>query len=171
MLPALLVTLACALPPAWGQDAGPPVACHELAALNATLIELVSTLRERNAQAARRQELELAIAYLQFRSRRIETLEQELRRTEDRRTSSEDFLGQVQEEVRAAEETLPDLPPDEADRVRAGMDQIQRRVFAEEAKLDRLERQIIDLQNEISAAQRQLATFEDFVLENLDLGD
>mgnify|MGYP001815360113 CR=1 FL=1 len=156
-----------------GWSEGPPSTtdCEDLKTLNASIQELASVMRQSAAQDKKYQELELAVAYLQFRSRRIEILEQELRRAEERKASSEGQLERINEELARYERNLPNISEEEALRTREAVEQVDRMVAFEEAKIDRLELEIIDLQNEIAEGKLQTIYLEDYLLENLDVGD
>ena len=66
--------------PAHGQTGDTLIDCRSLESVRSSIDQLTAALLEQSAAQARRDEVQLAIAYLQYRSRRIESLEQELRR-------------------------------------------------------------------------------------------
>jgi chromosome segregation ATPase len=171
LVAVLAMTSLSAPAPARGETGEPSIDCQSLEAVRSSIDELAATLREQIAAQSKRDELQLAIAYLQFRSRRIESLEQELRRLEERRASVEGQIERMQGEVEAGEQRMQDAPPEQSEGWRRQMARLQRLVEAEEEEVDRLELRIIDLENEILEGRRQLTTFEDFVLENLRLGE
>jgi chromosome segregation ATPase len=158
-------------PLAEGQPVESPTECAGMETLRASIDELTAVLREQISGQERREQLQLAIAYLQFRSRRIESLEGELRRLEERRSSHEQQVGRLTGEVEAAERRLQDLTTEQAEGWERQVDRMQRAIEAETGAIDRLDVRIIDLENEILDGRRQLIALEDFVLENLDFGD
>lgn len=148
-----------------------PVAAtrDDVRALTASVEELVDVVRASLEERERYRKLELAIAYLQLRSRRIEGLERELRTTEDSRASTSEELARRREqlaelEARAGAETGRD-----AERTARMTEQLHLVIETLETQLDRLERTAIDLQNDVTEGRRELQQFEDYVLENLDL--
>jgi chromosome segregation ATPase len=154
---------------AFGQD-DTPVSCADVDVLAASIDQLSSALRSSLDQQAQHQNLLIAIEYLQFRSRSIESLEAEVRRVEDRRTNSEERLARMKAEVESMENELAELPPEEETNRRLAIDGYRRLREVEEGRIDRYDRQILDLENQITEGRRHLLALEDFVIENLDLG-
>jgi hypothetical protein len=67
------------------------------------------------------------------------------------------------------EDLLRDDSSPENERARRGIEYLKSNIELQEGKLDRLELQAIDLENEIADGKRQLFAFEDYVLQRLRL--
>jgi chromosome segregation ATPase len=157
--------------PAHGQTGDPSIDCRSLESVRSSIDQLTAALLEQSAAQTRRDEVQLAIAYLQYRSRRIESLEQELRRFEDRRSSAEQRVERLEGELEASEQRLDEMTSEEGGRWRQQIARLRRAIESEKDSLDRLDTRVIDLENEIIDGRRRLAAFEEFVLENLEAGD
>jgi hypothetical protein len=137
--------------------------------LTASVEELVGLLRASLEERERYRKLDLAIAYLQFRSRRIEGLERELRTTEETRASTSEGLARRREQLAELETRAGAESGRDAERTAMMTEQLRLVVGTLETQLDRLERTALDLQNDVADARRELLRFEEYVLENLDL--
>lgn len=153
------------------QSAPPAVTRDDVQALTASVGELAELLRSSLDDQERYRRLELAIAYLQFRSRRIEGLERELRNIDDSKASLGDGIERRRQQLTELEATVGNSSGEDADRMARMTDQLRAMIESQQSQLDRLERTAIDLENDIADGRRQLQRFEEYVLENLDLED
>ena len=167
----ILLVVATLLTPAlsFSQSAPASSDCQQIADLTVAIHELVSELRDSNERETRHQDLLIAIQYLQFRSRSIESLEEEVRRTQDRRESSVEYLERSKTDLKALEDELADATGEEAEEMRSMIERFERRITSFGSSIDRHERKIIDLENQIIESRRQLLALEDYVIENLKL--
>lgn len=111
--------------------------------------------------------LSLAIAYLDYRSRRLEALEQEMSGNRDAQARLEDFMHQVERREDALEERLrdnPQLPQAEAEKSRKELEEQKKLVTDRAARIDG---KLIQLDNEIAELKAQLVPVERFVQDNL----
>ena len=166
------VVLLCLFSPVvWAADDGNadrPVMCADLAGLSASIDELADAMSQSSDRAEHNQRLEIAIAYLQFRTRKIESLEGEVRRLEDRRASSEERITRMTNDIQSMERKMDQLEAERAAEIRYAIERYRRMIEGENERIDRADRQIIDLENRILDTRRQLIDLEDFVAENLD---
>ena len=134
------------------------------------LIQLLKEQQLRDAQAYRLQKLEIAVSYLDFRSRRIEAREQELKELKHYRERIEEVIVKLKENPEQWDRSRkqPSLNPqseqssDLESRVEFQINQLKER-------LDRNESEIIILENEILELNRDLVGLEAFVEKNLKL--
>lgn len=160
---ATLAPLALPAEPAAGPS---PDACGCAAELTSELRQLRGLLGE--LADADREDLELrrltaAVMYLELRTRRVDALET---RIEALRDDQRDIADQVEMYERNREmfeshiAELAEDSPDEAERVRS---QLEAEISAAAARLDDVERRILDLENQVAAARRDLTGLEDYV--------
>jgi chromosome segregation ATPase len=143
--------------------------CQQVADLTVAIHELVSEIRNSSARESRHQDLLIAIQYLQFRSRSIESLEEEVRSTQDRRDTAAHYLEQSKTDLSALEDDLAETTGEQAEDLRSMIERYERRIAGFEAGIDRHERKVIDLENQIVQSRRQLLALEEYVIENLNL--
>jgi chromosome segregation ATPase len=166
----LALTLCIILLPEFALSESPSeLVCGEFESLAESLQDLVAELRESNQREARHRELLIAVEYLQFRSRSIESLEQEVRRTEDRRTNVIDTIDRMTSDIKAIEVEKTQTAGEEAEEFDSMIKRYTRRIKSYEDNSDRLEQKIYDLENQIIDNRRQLLSLEEYVVENLDL--
>ena len=149
----------------------PAVSRSDVEALTVSVGELIELFRTSIEQQTEHRKLELSISYLQFRSRRIEALEQELRITLDRQASTLDVIERQNSQLADMENSLREDPSSENDRARRMVEHLKSSIKIQEGKLERVELKAIDLENEIADGKRELFAFEDYVLERLRLDE
>ncbi|MEJ2471777.1 MAG: hypothetical protein P8Y96_11760 [Desulfuromonadales bacterium] len=141
---------------------------NELRALTTSVDKLVETLQQSPCPATEDDDslrkLEIAIAYLNFRSRRIEMFEQDLQAKQTQRSRVEDLLDQFQRE----EDSLSDkFGPGQQEGLQKAREDVHFRQQALKDRLSRLDEEIILLQNRIMDMQSQIDSVESFVEKNL----
>jgi hypothetical protein len=149
----------------------PAVTRGDVEALTTSVGELIELFRSSIEQQTEHRKLELSISYLQFRSRRIEALEQELRNTAERQASTLEVIERQKSQLADMEITLRDESSPNNERARRGVEYLKSNIELQEGKLERLELKAIDLENDIGDGKRQLFEFEDYVLERLRLDE
>ena len=111
--------------------------------------------------------LDIAVAYLNFRSRRIEQLERDKQRANTTRTRFEDIIRQWEQRL----EQLEDQDPT----AQGGQDTTSSKQEAQEQlkmlkqRLTRVDSELLEYDNRISDLQSQLGSVEDFVERHLEL--
>ena len=145
-----------------------PVAA-ELKALTASVDRLSRILESSagsNEQDLLFQKLNLAVAYLNFRSRRIESLEQDMQSAKNAKDQIESTLNvwlQQQEEMAADDSALP------SEELRQRNEDFQLRINMVKGRVARLDNEIVVLENKIYELQGQIDSVEEFVQKNLNL--
>ena len=149
-------------------DHGQVIIADEIKALSAAVDNLTRQITQQ-ANGAQEEttlrKLEIAIAYLNFRSRRIEMFEQELQTTRAHRNRIEDVLEQFQREENNLSEAFASNQQDELQRAR---EELRFRQQAIKDRGNRLDEEIILLENRIMDMQNQIDSVESFVQKNLD---
>ena len=168
VLPALLL-----LPiPAAAQQAAPGTVEEELHALRLHSGETVNLLRELASQRAEElylKRLQVAVLALQLRSTAIGEIEARMRTLEDRAASANEELTQLEVESDrldslADRESIPDEEREQLASVKTMLES-QTEMIKERVWL--IERQIVDLQNELAAKRRDVDALEEIVMEGL----
>ena len=145
-----------------------PVAA-ELKALAASVDRLSRILESSvgsNEQDLLFQKLNLAVAYLNFRSRRIESLEQDMQSAKNAKNQIESTLNvwlQQQEEMAADDSALL------SEEIRQRNEEFQLRINMVKGRVARLDNEIVVLENKIYELQGQIDSVEEFVQKNLNL--
>jgi len=134
-------------------------------------VEQLARLQQKSAQTTEHdtmmRRLSLAVAYLDYRSRRIEALEME---RSEIRTSSErldDILRQIERREEDLDENLrsnPQTSREEAVQARKDL-QNQKKTMIE--RIARNDSKLIQLDNEITELKSQLVPIERFIQQNL----
>ncbi len=139
---------------------------NALAASIDRLTEVVKSQSSTEGADLLYQKLNLAIAYLNFRSRRIEALEQDVQTTRSAKAQIESTLNvwlERQQEMTASD---PGLPSEEA---RMRNEDVQMRIDLVKERLERLDSEIVNLESKIYELQGQIDSVEEFVQKNLAL--
>ena len=141
----------------------------ELSALAASIERLTSVLESQPGAGDKDllyQKLNLAIAYLNFRSRRIEALEQDVQATRSAKAQIESTLNvwlERQQEMSASDSGLA------SEEARQRNDDVQMRIDLVKERLERLDSEIVNLESKIYELQGQIDSVEEFVQKNLAL--
>ncbi len=166
LVACLLVSPAAALETAAG---GSAAVAAELEALTASIERLTAILEAQSGSEKEDllyQKLNLAIAYLNFRSRRIEMLEQDVQQARAAKGQIESTLTvwlQQREELADADSAIA------SEEVRQRRDEIQMRIDLVRERVARLDDEIVSLENRIYELQGQIDSVEEFVQKNLAL--
>jgi len=170
LLPAVaLLTLFVLVPMAAAQGDGNAAVTAEIRALTAAIDRLVAVLEAQagsNARDLQYQKLNLAIAYLNFRSRRIESLERDVQETRSAKAQIESTLNvwlERQQEMARGDSSL--LSEDE----RLRSEEVRIRIGLVKERISRLDSEIVSLESRIYELQSQIDSVEEFVQKNLAL--
>ncbi|OEU70898.1 MAG: hypothetical protein BA864_08750 [Desulfuromonadales bacterium C00003093] len=109
--------------------------------------------------------LDIAVAYLNFRSRRIEMMERDLQRTESSKTRLEDIIRQLEERL----EQLEDEDSNTGPQGKLSKEDAQQQLKLLRQRLARTENEIIEGNNRILELRHQLDDVENFVERHLEL--
>lgn len=124
--------------------------------------------RQQAEQDALSRKLDTAIAYLNFRSRRIELLEQDLqqlRTGRDRLASAFMQMGERRNLIEAQARTTITGSSREREKER---EEFQLKMKMMQERLDRSEQEIVILENKIQELQTEISSVESFVQRNLE---
>jgi len=169
LLPAVLLLAAVTV--------APGAACAADTELAASIDRLTAAIERMNQQqlasATSGQDdllrrLSLAVAYLDYRSRRIEALEREMSENRNLQDRLDDYMRQIDRREDALEESLrdnPQTPREEADQARKELDN-QRKMVVD--RIARIDGKMIQLENEITDLKHQLVPIEQFIQNNLE---
>ncbi len=127
--------------------------------------ELISQKQEEN----RLKKLQVAVLALQLRSSSIGDIQKRIRTLEDRLAETKEVSAQMLAETNRIEEMISADSTADAERndLRATKKQLDTQVELVNERIWELERQIIDLQNELSAKRREIDSLEATVIEGL----
>lgn len=170
LLVLILFMVAVALPTAvlasGEQASGANV--DRLAAAIERLADLYEDGRKQVEAEALTRKLDTAIAYLNFRSRRIERLEQDLQELRTMRDRMDTFLVKM-EETRQIEDAQTrssvSISDDEAEKRRQEHELTMKMM---QERIDRTDREIVTVENTIQDLQEELSSVESFVQRNLE---
>jgi len=170
LLLLILLMMLLALPPvvlAAGEQTS-EVNVDRLAAAIERLADLYEDGRKQAEAEALARKLDTAIAYLNFRSRRIERLEQDLQELRTMRDRMDTFVVKM-EETRQLEEAQTrssvSLSDDEAEK-RRQEHELSMKMMKE--RINRTEQEIVTVENTIQDLQEEISSVESFVQRNLE---
>ena len=168
-LPLLLLLLIAGLPlqsAAAEESATAEIVALEIRNLSTSvdrLTELLySQIQQNNRQTILRK-LDIAIAYLNFRSRRIEQLERDKQRSNTAKTRFEDIIRQWEQRIEQLEEQ------DGNNKNRLSKQEAQDQLKMLKQRLTRVDSELLEYDNKIIELQSQLDSVEDFVERHLEL--
>jgi hypothetical protein len=147
---------------------GQVIIADEIKALSTAVDRLTQQIAQQSGSAKEDttlRKLDIAISYLNFRSRRIEMFERELQTTRAQRNRIEDVLEQFQREENNLSQSFASNQQDELQRAR---EELRFRQEAIKDRGDRLDEQIILLENRMMDMQSQIDSVENFVQKNLE---
>lgn len=140
----------------------------ELRTLSATIADLAKQM-QKQAEIAHKetalQQLDIAIAYLSLRSRRIEMFERELHSSRSNRNRLDSALEQIQNEEDGLSQTFDTSQREIRQRANEELN-FRRRIVKD--RISRLDEEIILLENRIMDMQSQIDSVESFVQKNLE---
>lgn len=139
----------------------------EIKALSQSIDKLMQSIENQagdSSSEAELRKLEIAIAYLNFRSRCIEMFERDLQNTRGQRNRVEDFLGQIEREEEALADVFENNQQDDILRAR---NELSSRKQSLKDRISRLDEEIILLENRIMDMRSQIDNVESFVEKNL----
>ncbi|MBC7962411.1 MAG: hypothetical protein H7Y05_05670 [Steroidobacteraceae bacterium] len=131
------------------------------------LIRLLKAQQSRNDQAVELQKLEIAISYLNFRSRRIEAKEKELQGMRESRDRMKEMFSEIKAQAEQHEEDSKELRSLQSKQPSFAERFIQPAQWQQ--RIDKIESEIITLESEIRALSTNLAEIDSYVKKNLIL--
>jgi len=148
-------------------DMGDAMIAEELRALSTAINSLSQQMETQAAGASKDitlRKLDIAIAYLNFRSRRIEMFERDLQSARTSRNRLDDLQEQFQNEEENLSQSFDSSQKDAMQRAR---EELKFRKRALKDRINRLDEQIILLENRTMDMQSQIDSVESFVQKNL----
>jgi chromosome segregation ATPase len=143
----------------------------EIRNLSTSVDRLTQLLYEQGQQREQDEvlrKLDIAVAYLNFRSRRIEMLERDKQNSETTKTRLEDIIQQLETRVEKLEEdSLGDSIDQEANET-ARIDTLEQIKMVKQ-RLSRVDETLFDYDNQIIELRNQLDDVEGFVERHLEL--
>lgn len=132
------------------------------------LTQLLSDQAQQQRQDTTLRKLDIAVDYLNFRSRRIEMLEHDLSSSRTLKRNLEDVIRQWEKRVEELEEEAnTGVPTFNGDNPPLAEAQDRLKMFKQ--RLTRTDAQIIDEENRLSELRNQLDSVEDYVEKHLEL--
>jgi len=160
--------------------ASPAVAANQTAAAELIALEIrnLSTSVDRLTQLLFEQgqqeqqevilrKLDIAVAYLNFRSRRIEMLERDKQNSQASKNRLEDIIGQLENRVEQFEDNDQDNADNEANETARQETEEQLKMLKQ--RLARVDETLFDFDNQIIELRNQLDDVEGFVERHLEL--
>lgn len=167
----LLILLCSLLPsPASASDEAELIAL-EIRNLSASVDRLTQLLYQ---QAEKKQEdevlrkLDIAVAYLNFRSRRIEMLERDRQNNQSIKNRLEDFIQQMESRIEQLDET-ESTDPVEIEQNKRTREETQEQLKMMKLRLERIDEKLFSYDNQILELRNQLDDVEGFVERHLEL--
>lgn len=172
LLPAIFLLFLC-LPCAASAnaEANAELIALEIRNLSTSVDRLTQLLYEQGRQGeqdAILRKLDIAVAYLNFRSRRIEMFERDLQSTQSLKNRLEDIIRQVETRLEQIEEQEQPNAADSAAAEQSALE-IQEQLKMLKLRLGRTDEKIIDYDNRILELRNQLDDVEGFVERHLEL--
>jgi len=149
------------------QDMSAALVAEELKTLSNAVDNLSRQIAKQSGNAEEEttlRKLDIAIAYLNFRSRRIEMFERDLQSSRASRNRIEDVLEQFQREENSLSQSFDSNQQDAMQKAR---EELRFRQQAIKDRGSRLDEEIILLENRIMDMRSQLDSVESFVQKNL----
>ena len=163
-----MLTMPAATPAqAAPQELGDALVANELRTLARSIDNLARQMEKQSAGTARDttlRKLDLAIAYLNFRSRRIEMFERELQSTRSNRNRLDDALENFQREEESLSRSFDGNHRESMQKAREELS-LRRKIVKD--RISRLDEEIVLLENRIMDMQSQIDSVESFVQKNL----
>lgn len=173
-LSIIAMLLFCLLPlTATANDAAEQaeIIALEIRNLSTSVDRLTQLLFERQEQKQQEEvlrKLDIAVAYLNFRSRRIEMLERDKQNNQTMKTRLEDIIQQIETRAEKLEEDNQDDPAaEEANEIARKETQEQLKMMKQ--RLARVDETLFDFDNQIVELRNQLDDVEGFVERHLEL--
>ena len=144
----------------------------EVFQMTQSLEELIQLLKENKANtdsAAELQKLEIAVNYLSFRSRRIESKEQDLRDKKLARDRIQELVARIKENPEQWERLDNNAQRQNQIQPMSQESALDYRLRQLEERIETLDSEIIALEMEIADLNRELSEFEEFVERQLKL--
>ena len=151
------------------QKAASPVPVE---ALTAAVNRLAAALEAEQKSANNKESLEklnLAIAYLSFRSRRIEALERDITSMKNSRTNVEEAQKTWNDRISALEERQKQSPGGVSEELSQMIEDAKTQMSVFKDRQSRLGDEIVQLENRNYELQREISVIEKFVERHLNL--
>lgn len=167
---ALILLQPC--PGAAQQESGPSPVEDELRNLGTHVADIVNLLEDLVAQRSedlQLRRLQVSVLALQLRSSSISDIEGRIRTLDDRATSANEELAQLDAERERIRETaeLETLPEAEREHLASMETMFEAQVDMIKQRIWQTERQIVDLQNDLAEKRRDVDILEEIVMEGL----
>ncbi|MDZ4184341.1 MAG: hypothetical protein U1D97_05095 [Desulfuromonadales bacterium] len=148
-----------------------PLASASVEALTAAIHRLATALEAEQKNAGNKESLEklnLAIAYLSFRSRRIEVVERDITALKNTRNNFEDAQRTWTERILALEERQKENMGGQSGDLNKMIEDSKAQMSVFKERQARLGEEIIQLENRNYELQREISSIEKFVERHLD---
>jgi len=132
------------------------------------LIELLKEDRQQRKGDVKLQKLEIAVSYLNFRSRRIEAKEKDLKEKRQSRDRMEELVAKIESDPEQWERFDKNA---NSNPIPSSFEQkpSEYRLKMLKERVEKLDTEIVSLETEIVDLSRELTEFETFVQKNLEL--
>lgn len=165
----LMVVILAAGLPCFAQE---ETVAAELQLLNRHTEEVMVLLRaliEDRGEELKLRKLEIAVLALQLRSGALDDLETQRRRLQERRTSSEEELGRMRQELEGIEGLIQaeEITDGERSQLQGTWKRVDSEVKLIEDRVWQLDRSIVDLENDIARKRRDVDHLEELVANGL----
>jgi len=131
------------------------------------LTQLLYEQKQKQEQGDVLRKLDIAVSYLNFRSRRIEMLERDRQNSHTTKTRLEDIIQQLENRLEQLENT--DTEDGTADNNRTARNETLEQIKMFKQRLARVDDKLIDFDNQIVELRNQLDDVEGFVERHLEL--
>ena len=111
--------------------------------------------------------LDIAISYLNFRSRRIEAVEKDIQQARTMKDRVEDFLTQMEQREKAFQDKARNDPSLSQEEIKQQQEDNSYKIQMMRDRMSSLDTEIIQHENKIAELQAQLNEIEKFVSENI----
>lgn len=167
----LLIIVCGFLPATAGASDEAELIALEIRNLSASVDRLTQLLyqqTEKKQQDEVLRKLDIAVAYLNFRSRRIEMLERDRQNSQSTKNRLEDFIQQMESRIEQLEET-ESTDPAEIEQNNRSREETLEQLKMLKQRLARIDEKLYEYDNQIVELRNQLDDVESFVERHLEL--
>ena len=142
---------------------------HTLGLRTSEAVELLRELVYQRAEEQKLKRLQVAVLALQLRSTAISDIEERIRTLEDRVVTASEELAQLDAELERINSVfgLEKTPQAQRERLASSRTKLESRIDVIKNRIWTYERQILDVQNELSTKRRDVSALEEVVMEGL----
>ena len=168
----VVVLMTVCVSPALAQDAAPTEIGSELRGINeqtSRAVALLEQLLGHRSEELELRRLQVAVLALQLRSGAIGDIQERIQTLQDRASEAREFSSHLDSEQQRIDDMMASdtITDEERTQLESSRDQVSRQIELSQQRLWTLEKQILDLENDLAAKRRDVDELEDIVMKGL----